>query len=60
MRWPALPLDWIAILGIKFGGGPILNEVLSVEEVDEILGFGAIEDLKERAIYVGWGLAVDA
>ena len=40
--------------------GPILNEVLSVEEVDEILGFGAIEDLKERAIYVGWGLAVDA
>ena len=37
-EYTALPLDWMTILGIRFGGYPILTDDMSFEMACELLG----------------------
>ena len=37
-EYAILPLDWIAVLGIRFGGYPILTDDMSFKMVCELLG----------------------
>lgn len=37
-EYAILPLDWTAILGIRFGGFPILIDEMSFEMAKELLG----------------------
>ena len=37
-EYAILPLDWIAILGIRFGGFPIPTDEISFEMASELLG----------------------
>ena len=37
-EYAVLPLDWMTILGIRFGGHPILTEEMSFDMACELLG----------------------